>query len=190
MLSVNGIYKNGKVELLETPPNLTGSVKVVVTFVEEVSRPVSHFTEEDFWKIINLIHWEESEGKKQILPCINALTKYSPEDIMQFEEILAEKLFLLDGKDFALRIQETENFSVDDFLYIRCFAVAQGKDTYHKILENKEPLVDESFESLLYIGERAYKLLNNRDLVLNTKYSYETYSNYKAWGFTEPLPLY
>jgi hypothetical protein len=188
MVSVNGIYENGEVKLLENPPTVNGSAKVVVTFLEEQNLPVSHFKEEDFWNVIHLVNWDETVAKRQILPCINELTRHSTQDIIQFEEILAEKLFLLDGKRFAP--QNLEHFSVDDFLYLRCFAVAKGKEYYYGILENNQALREEAFEPLLYIGERAYNLLTNRDLALNTKFSYETYSNYQAWDLTEPVSLY
>lgn len=34
MLTLEGIYENGKIELLESPPNGIDKVKVLITFVE------------------------------------------------------------------------------------------------------------------------------------------------------------
>lgn len=193
MLSVNGIYEKGQVRLLGNPPKTSG-IKVIVTFLEEKVATEVRFTENDFWDVISKINWDAADTREQIRPCINALTEFTPEDIIQFEEILAEKLYQLDGKKFALNIgefsyKEGVHFSQDIFLYIRCFAVAKGKEYYNKILVNPNELTSAEFEPLLYIGERAYKMLTGGELTFATKYSSETYSNYLAWDLMKPISL-
>ncbi|MBK8398233.1 MAG: DUF4240 domain-containing protein [Leptospiraceae bacterium] len=131
MLSVNGIYEKGQVRLLGNPPKASG-IKVIVTFLEEIAATEVRFTESDFWNIISRINWDANDAREQIRPCINALTEFAPEDIIQFEEILAEKLYHLDGKKFALNLgefsyEEGKHFSQDLFLYMRCYAVAKER---------------------------------------------------------------
>lgn len=114
------------------PPKASG-IKVIVTFLEEKVPTEVRFTESDFWNVVSKINWDATDTREQIRPCINALTEFAPEDIIQFEEILAEKLYQLDGKKFALTLgefsfEEGKHFSQDLFLYIRCYAVAKGKE--------------------------------------------------------------
>lgn len=193
MLSVNGIYEKGQVRLLGNPPKASG-IKVIVTFLEERASTEVRFTENDFWNVISKINWDASDAREQIRPCINALTEFAPEDIIQFEEILAEKLYQLDGKKFTLNLgefsyEEGRHFSQDLFLYMRCYAVAKGKEYYNKILANPNELTSAEFEPLLYIGERTYKILTGGELAFATKYSPETYSNYVAWDLKKPISL-
>jgi len=81
-------------------------------------------------------------------------------------------------------------FSGDLFLYMRCFAIASGKEHFQKVLANPSLLGSQSFESLLYIGERAYRILTGQELSYVSKFSYETYSNFSAWEMEKPVSIY
>lgn len=185
MLSINGVFENGQIRLLEnlSVPNGT---RVIVTFLEEKFRVQPGFTEEQFWDIVSKINWDSEDVNEQILPCITALAKFTPDDICQFEEILAGKLYQLDGKKFAQNLGEFSygigsSFSPEMFLNIRCYAITMGKDYYEKILEVPNLLTEGEFEPLLHIGEAAYKTLTGKDIVINTTRSYETFANKSAW---------
>ncbi|MDX1960664.1 MAG: DUF4240 domain-containing protein [Leptospiraceae bacterium] len=173
---VLGIYEEGKIILLEPAP--TNKAKVVINFFSEEQK-LKLMNEEIFWSIISLLNFSGQNSNELIRPCINRLSDFEPEDIYQFEEILAEKLFAIDGKQFANSMNLY--FSVDSFLYKRCGAIAKGKNFYHELLKNPFLFSEvESFEPILYIAERAYRIRTGLELEPSTL-SYETYSNQTAW---------
>jgi len=146
--------------------------------------------EEDFWHIISLLAWDNTgDDDAVVLPAVTALAAYSEADIIQFQDILAEKLFRLDGVSFARHIGrgsftgDNEGFSPDQFLYIRCCVVANGRETYESVLSNPREMPEETeFEPLLYIAPDAYKLkTGGTKLSHKTPVSYETFSNKEQW---------
>ncbi len=148
--------------------------------------------EDLFWHLIGKLEGEKETREEVIAPLIAALSKRSLADIYQFEEILTDKLFQLDSKQYAEQIgesayQEGKYFSVDSFLYARCTVVACGKVLFHQVLTNPQKMPkDAELEALLYVAEKAYELKTGKtDYSYFPQKSYETYSNHIAWGKTE-----
>lgn len=142
--------------------------------------------EKQFWSIIALLDWGRKKSADILAPALEALSHFSETEIFQFDQILAEKLFALDGEAFAEPLgwgMEGKHFSVDGFLYARCCAVANGKDFYDKVL--KDPLLmptEYSFEPLLSLAEKAHRLKTNSDNYdFLPTVSYETFSNHASW---------
>lgn len=141
--------------------------------------------ENKFWEIIAQFDWGKAGDDDAVLaPAHNILVKLNTSDIIEFEEILAEKLYGLDRRDIAKACYngDDENFSGDDFLYSRCVVVANGKDFFDEVISNPNSMPnDMEFESLLYLGPRAYEEKTGEELAHITKYSYETLSNTEGW---------
>lgn len=146
--------------------------------------------EDIFWEVVSLFDWKKSDDYDTVLkPGLKKLISMKSDDIQQFAEILAEKLYDLDGIEYASNIGEgsykgdKDFFSVDSFLYARCYVVANGKDYYYSILNDpiKMPK-DMEFEAILYLADEAYnEKTNTEDEILDTKFSYETFSNKEKW---------
>jgi Protein of unknown function (DUF4240) len=146
--------------------------------------------EEVFWEIISKLDWRKSGDDDAVLkPALKRLASMTIDDIYQFAEILAEKLFLLDGLTYASNIGANsykvgdDYFSVDYFLYVRCCVVANGKDIYNEILGDPQKMPkDIDFEALLYLPEEAYAIKTKlEDYDYETKYNFETFSNKEKW---------
>lgn len=146
--------------------------------------------EDVFWETISLFNWKKTDDDDEVLkPALKRLVSMTVEDIQQFAEILAEKLYQLDGIEYASNIggesyqDDDKFFSVDYFLYVRCCVVANGKDYYYRVLEDPTLMPKEmDFEPLLYLADEAYnKKMKTEDGWLDTKFSYETFSNRDGW---------
>ena len=108
--------------------------------------------------------------------------------IYEFEDLLSEKLYNLDGLEFARNTgasayqSDDAFFSVDGFLYDRCCVVANGKDFYEQVLKDPEKMPkDKSFGALLRIASLAYKHKTGKELEYVPAFNYETYSNKEGW---------
>jgi predicted DNA-binding WGR domain protein len=145
--------------------------------------------EEVFWGIIASFNWKKEGDDDAVLkPALKKLVSMTVEDIKEFAEILAGKLYALDGLVYAQNMGESEysengNFSADYFLYVRCCVVANGKEFYCKVLNNPTEMPKGlDFEALLYLADDAYnKKLNAEGEVIDTKLSFETGSNLEKW---------
>jgi hypothetical protein len=147
--------------------------------------------ESQFWDIIAMLDWGRKRNDDIVAPAIKALSEFSETDICKFEDILAQKLYAIDGEKYASTIwpenPTQENlqtpFSVDVFLYARCCAVANGKKFYDKVVDNPVFMpISHTFEPLLYIEAKAYKLKSGTDNYdYLPKVSYETFSNTALW---------
>jgi predicted DNA-binding WGR domain protein len=146
--------------------------------------------EDVFWEIISSFNWKKTGDDDAVLkPALKRLVSMTVEDIQQFAEILAEKLYYLDGIVFASNIgpdsykNEDEFFSNDYFLYVRCCVVANGKEYYESVLADPTQMPKEmDFEPLLYLADEAYtKKMKTEGEYLDTKLSFETFSNIDAW---------
>jgi len=145
--------------------------------------------ENEFWSIIGMLNWEESGDDEAVVePVVNYLSQKTDEEIFQFEELLAQKLFALDTKVHAKEIgedayvNEDEYFSVDGFLYSRCVVVANGKELFQNVLENpKEFPKDMEFEAILYVAQEAYEQKNDKEWEYVCPTDYETYKNANGW---------
>jgi hypothetical protein len=146
--------------------------------------------EDIFWKIIESFNWNKDDDDEVMKPAIKRLSSMTLEDIYHFEDILSEKLYLLDGIEYAQNMGEysykgdKEHFSPDAFLYARCCVVANGKEIFEIILNNPEEMLEDAdFESILYLAEEAYfKKTKDDDYDHETKFNYETFSNIEGWN--------
>lgn len=121
-----------------------------------------------------------------MVPAVLALSKMPISNIYLFQDMLSEKLYCLDTRQHVkgyLQKQEDENLSVDDFLYVRCAVVAEGKSYYEEILNSPSDMPDEiDFEHLLSLAGDAYKLKTGRDFEYLPIFNYETKSNAEGWN--------
>jgi hypothetical protein len=118
--------------------------------------------EEEFWNIIDLLDWQRPNDEDIIATAVQELSSFPVAHIYSFEDILSEKLYILDQQKFAEQIGENaflpnKYFSVDAFLYTRACVVANGKDTYEQVLNNPKNMPKGiSFEPLLSLASKAY----------------------------------
>ena len=141
--------------------------------------------ENKFWKIIEQFDWDNTGDDDAVLaPAYKILIKLDASEIIEFEEILAEKLYDLDRRDIAKVCYngDDEHFSGDDFLYSRCVVVANGKEFFDEVISNPSSMpTDMEFEALLYLGPEAYEEKTGDEYLHTTKFSYETLSNAEGW---------
>lgn len=150
---------------------------------------VQRMNEEQFWQIIDLLAWEAGDDDDAILaPAVERLQQFSEEDIFRFQDILAEKLFLLDTQAFAEQLGEgrfggDQHFSVDVFLYARACVVANGQAFFRQVLQNPAKMPKEyTFEAILYLAQEAFERKTGQDWTYLPQKSYETFSNREGWG--------
>ncbi len=129
-----------------------------------------------FWQVVEL----SQENYEQ---AVELLAQKSLSLLFEFEEILAQKLYALDQKSFAQAIYGSRNISKDDFLYVRCFTVSQGRTYYEKVLSSEIPMLNQTFEALLSLTEKAYFRKTATEFpAIRTSVSYETGSNQAHWS--------
>ncbi len=143
------------------------------------------FTEEQFWQIIELFDWKQKKRADIIQPAVTKLSAMPISAIYLFEDFLSEKLFHIDTKEHAkayMNQQTDDYFSVDDFLYVRCAVVAEGRAYYEKIKNNPSELsADIDFEHILSVAADAYNNKTGRIFEYSPLYNYETKSNTEKW---------
>lgn len=165
--------------------DMAGPSALVEIRVESNKHGEGLFTEDEFWQIIALFDWQQKKREDIVRPAVTALSQMPVSAIYLFEDFLSEKLFDIDTKDHAkayMNQQHDDFFSVDDFLYVRCAAVAEGRDYYEKIKNNPSALsADIDFEHILYLAADAYKLKTGRDFEYSPRFNYETRSNVEKW---------
>jgi hypothetical protein len=146
---------------------------------------VKPMDENVFWQIISMFDWNQQDEMLIMQPGIDMLSQFPVDDIYKFDDILSEKLYLLDGEPFGSNFmrEPAKYLSVDMFLYRRCYVVARGKDFYENILANpRQGDFEETAEGMLYLSSYSYKnKAGSKDYDHQTKFNYETYSNSKAW---------
>ena len=148
--------------------------------------PQDWLTEDGFWQLIEQLDWEQEGNDNAVIePLVQALANMPIANIHQFEDILAEKLWLLDTRAHAeasIRDQEKDYLSVDGFLYDRCCIVANGKALYEEVLHDPSQFpTGLSFERLLSVARRAYERKTGKTWMHIPRKSYETYSNEAGW---------
>lgn len=153
---------------------------------------------EDFWAIIALFDWDETGDDEAVLqPAADALAARPVEDIFGFTDLLAQYLFALDTREHAryayLGELDPDNgddyISSDDFLYMRCAVVANGRDfTASVIADPTQMPSDVEFESLVYLADVAYEEKVGEVYEHDSDVSYESFSNAEGWatGTTSP----
>ena len=140
-------------------------------------------TESEFWAIIDSFDWTKEEEEDIMKPALHQLSNRPIAKIQQFQDILSHKLWQLDGQVYAAALIAQDGFlSVDDFLYVRCAAVADGKSTFEEALQQPEKMpIEYSFESLLYLATDAYAQKTGEAMTYLPKYNFETYQNRAGW---------
>jgi hypothetical protein len=143
------------------------------------------FSETQFWQILDALDWQQEDFPEIIAPAVAILSKLPVSNLYLFQDCLSEKLFRLDTRAHAHTYVEKYgdgHLSVDDFLYVRCAVVAEGRDYYEKILKNPAELpIEISFEPLLSIASDAYFLKTGKKWDYFPIFNYETHSNLEGW---------
>ncbi len=147
-------------------------------------------SEEVFWDIIEKFDWGKTGDDDAVIePAVGTLAQMSTKDIFQFEDILSEKLYALDGEKYAREIGEfayqgpEQHFSTDGFLYARCCVVANGRSFYDKVLSNPKKMPkDIEFEALLMVAQLAYQRKTGEEFDYLPQVNYETFSNKIGWS--------
>jgi len=185
-----------QLKVLFSDSNTGISIEVNPTAIADRATALEVMNEELFWELVGKLDWQQDSTDEVVAPLIEALSKRSLADIYQFEEILADKLYQLDGLEYAQELgehayREGTYFSGDYFLYARCYVVACGFLVFQEVLTTPSKMPkDSDFEALLYVAEKAYELKTGKtDYSYFPQKSYETYSNYTAWGKEEPTTL-
>ena len=147
-----------------------------------------------FWDLIaKLDRGRTGDEDAVIEPLVRALALLPDAEIGLFQEILAQKLYDLDGRAWAresgdeIWLGEPDQVSIDGFLDARCAVVAHGRDMYDSVRANPTLMPkNESFESLLYVAQGAYERKTGLqwDDLDDTEVSYETFSNEDGWPTT------
>jgi hypothetical protein len=153
--------------------------------VEEQKQGEGLLSEEQFWQILNLLDWKQQDSDAIMAKAVQALAKMPVANIYLFKDTLSEKLYRLDTRAHANAYkakQEDGYLSVDDFLYVRCAVVAEGKDYYDKVLNDPSELpIEISFEPLLSLADDAYALKTGKKMDYFPTFNYETHSNQEGW---------
>lgn len=151
--------------------------------------------EATFWGLLDQLDWRhEGEDDRVVAPVVRALTTLTLEEIESFDQILARKLFALDGRAWAREIGSGWRggkypISGDEFLYVRCVALVNGRDFYEAVLADPSQMPkDMEFESLLYIGRTAWEAKTGEEPDFDTDVSFETWSNEAGWPPADPEP--
>lgn len=148
-----------------------------------------------FWSLLDKLDWrQEGDDDRVVAPVVRALTKLPLKEIESFDQILARKLYALDGRAWAREIGTgwrggLHPISGDEFLYARCVVVVNGRDFYEAVLADPSQMPkDMEFESLLYISSTAWEAKTGEEPDFDTEVSYETWSNEAGWPPADPDP--
>jgi len=148
-------------------------------------------SEDVFWEIIALLDWKKTGDNDAVLaPAVRALAAMSEADIRAFSDLLAEKLYALDTREHARHAYEGEAdpddgddyISDDDFLYVRCCVVANGRELFDAVLgDPRQTPKGIDFEPLLYLAAQAYEEKTGDEYEYDSPISYESFSNIEGW---------
>ena len=143
----------------------------------------------EFWRLIGEIDRDalgDGDDEGAVEPLVEALTQHADTGIKEFENILAQCLYDLDGQAYADQAGDSGQ-SDDAFLYARCYVVASGKKQYDSVKADPTKMpksLDEWCESLLYVAQQAWAVTTGRDEESwdhHAPVSYETGSNKANW---------
>lgn len=175
--------------LVEDLKQQIGQYADVEIHVRNAPELAAWLTEDQFWALIEGLDWsKEGDDAAVTEPVVAALAAMPVASIYQFQDVLAEKLWLLDTRTHAqVFLDEEDNdddyLSVDDFLYSRCGVVANGRDAYEDVLQHPEKMpLDTSFEPLLFVASAAHKRKTGEKMTYHSAHNYETYSNRAGWS--------
>ena len=146
-------------------------------------------TEQEFWTLIASIDQDtlvSQDDDAALEPLLDDLLDLTEPDLFEFDELLALKLYALDGEVYAAHAGESGE-SGDGFLYIRCYVVASGREFYEDVVRNPERMpnsIEQWCEGLLYVYLKAWAELTgngDEDWPHFSTVSYETGSNQSQW---------
>ena len=148
-------------------------------------------SEDVFWDIVSLFDWKKTGDDDAVMrPALRALAAMRDRDIYRFDDILAEKLYALDTREHARHGFEgeadpddgDEYISADEFLYLRCVVVANGRKFYGLVRRDPRKMPREmEFESLLYLAHDSYEKRTDKPYEHSTRVCYESFSNARGW---------
>jgi hypothetical protein len=141
-------------------------------------------TVEDFWKLIarvdrTLLKKGEGYDEAAIRPLVDALAAFKKAELQSFQDHLAQALYDLDGRAYFDASVDAAG-SDDSFLYVRCFVVAMGQDTYKNTLLKPRlmPKTDGKWcEPLLYAAQSAWQQKTGEEVDFEMQISFESGSN-------------
>jgi Protein of unknown function (DUF4240) len=145
--------------------------------------------EAEFWKIISKVDRKalgRGDNDAAVRPVFMTLCLKSETELKAFEEILAQKLYALDGEIYAKNAGEW-NYSDDAFLYVRLYVVARGQKYYAAVLNDplKMPKsIKQWCEALLSPHKYAWARLTGRQVSawpFSPSVSYESGSSGNLW---------
>jgi hypothetical protein len=148
-----------------------------------------NMTEQQFWMLIASIDQDalvSQDDDAALEPLLEHLRDLTEPDLFDFDEILALKLYALDGEVYAHSAGESGK-SGDGFVYMRCYVVASGREFYEDVLHNPERMpnsIELWCEGLLYVHVKAWSEVtgnSEEDWPHISTVSYETGSNQSQW---------
>lgn len=130
----------------------------------------------------------DGDDEDAMRPLVAELASCPVEDILGFEERLADYLYQLDGEDYAREIgvgaygDAEQHFSIDRFLHARCCVVARGRNFYMQVRRQPSRMPkDSAFEPLLSAAPDAFQARTGEPWAHVSHRSYETFSNRAGW---------
>lgn len=142
----------------------------------------------DFFAMTNILDWSQKGNDERVLePLVQYLAEWPDEVIFVFHDKMAELLHRLDRPEIARRTYRSDRcFSGDDFLYVRCVALVNGRAFYTRILDGRKSLdKDMEFEAILYAPAKAWARKHHKDPAEYPHISspdYETGANAACWS--------
>ena len=143
-----------------------------------------------FWLLIGKIDRDalrDGDEEGALEPLVEALAEYGEAEIKEFENILAQCLYDIDGRAYADQAGESGR-SGDGFLYAACYVVARGKKHYDSVKADPAKMpksLDEWCEPLLSVAQQAWAAATGNDEESwdhNAPVNYETGSNKVNWA--------
>ncbi len=147
-------------------------------------------SEQGFWDLIARLDWTKTGDDDAVIePVVVALSNGPLRHVYDFKDWLSQKLYWLDTAAHAGQIgdgafrDDADEFSEDGFLFARCCAVANGRETYEAIRKDPTQMPkDMEFAPLLRIANEAHRRMTGTVLRYVSAYSVETFSNRKGWA--------
>lgn len=143
----------------------------------------------EFWDLIALVDQgalECGDADAAVRPVQRALAGKNEAALVQFEEVLGQKLYALDGKAYAQNAGELAS-PYDLFLYARLYVVARGSEYYKSIKSHPESMsrsIQKTCEPLLHVHKHAWAERTGRPATewpFSPSLSYKTGSNSALW---------
>ncbi|WP_170323421.1 DUF4240 domain-containing protein [Cryptosporangium phraense] len=151
-------------------------------------------TEDEFWSLVRQLGGVVTEESIERLTAVLATRPEA--EITSFADQLAEVLYRLDTPAHAEQdlvdpeSGESLGLSDDSFLYVRAGTVAAGRAVYERALIDPAALLTTldamDGEFLLSVAPDAWERATDLAWDHETPLSYETGSNWQAWGTEEP----